>query len=87
MAERGLTVGINDDYASIWVDENTSFYYGYEETIGVGEEEEWAFVAKFNHNTTRIGMSQLEKWGNRTDEEPSWYLMVGMALVLKHAEI
>lgn len=78
-----MTVGINDDYAILIVDDNTEFYYGYEKTVGVNKE--WAFSAKINgiENEFLIGTSELEKITKRKNEEPAFYLLAGMAIAIK----
>ena len=77
-----MTVGLNDDYAYLEVDSNNSFYYGYEKTVGL--EKEWAFSAKINgvEDDYVISTSELIARTGRENEEPAFYLMAGMALVL-----
>lgn len=48
------------DYAGIDVPRVGKFYYGYEETIGSEDEEEWCFSARFGNQEVIIPFSKLE---------------------------
>lgn len=51
-------VYIKNDYAGIG-NKNFTAYYGYEETIGEGDDEEWCFKAEFNDEVIIIPFSKL----------------------------
>ena len=49
-----------NDYAGVQ-SKNLSAYYGYEETVGDGDDEEWCFVAKVGEKEIlRIPQSKLK---------------------------
>ncbi len=67
-------VFIADDYASV-SGGNASFYYGYEETIGSEDDEEWCFVVKlYGKEVMRIPRSKLGKHNDCAE-----YLLNGIA--------
>jgi hypothetical protein len=41
-------ISINDDYAGIWISDNTYLYYGYEHTVDFQDYSEWCFVVVKN---------------------------------------
>jgi hypothetical protein len=63
------------DYAGL-ESANLIAYYGYEETVGDGDNEEWCFVAKVNdEEIARIPRSQLKVRGDECIE----FLLIGIA--------
>lgn len=75
-------VGINNDYAIVHNESYEDyFYYGYEETLIVDEEEEWAFaVYSKGQKVYTLSMSQLIEASPELSygDEPAKFLLVGM---------
>lgn len=67
------------DYAGL-VSKNLDAYYGYEQTVGDGDDEEWAFVATVNgKEIARIGFSKL---GVRDQFNTGECVLKGLAILL-----
>jgi len=70
---------ISSDYAGV-NGGDYSFYFGYEETIKSGDDEEWCFVAKKNGvMTDKIPQSKLNV---SRGADMSEYLLAGISLWL-----
>jgi hypothetical protein len=74
-------ITIASDYASLAVND-LNFYYGYEETVTVDGEDEWAFVASINHqDVMRLSTTDLD--AHRNSGDVSEYLLLGIGEYLK----
>lgn len=78
-------MALNDDYASIKFESGAFAYYGYEETVGFGLNEEWAFIYEYEGKRTTISSSELiEIFPNLAHESDNTvaFLTAGLALMM-----
>lgn len=74
-------ISIASDYAQLAVGK-FSFYYGYEETVTVDGEDEWAFTASLeNKEIMRLSTTDLDTHNSSGDVIE--YLLLGIGEYLK----
>ena len=85
MNTAGMDISKNSNYSYVEV-EDTLLYYGYEETVGQDDNEEWCFVyKKKGKEITRYTTSELEHLVD--DGVPSSYLLAGLCMLISEGLI